>query len=102
MCGNEQYGRCDGPFILNTTGSYRIARLYMDKHFVALKFQELRYLQNMFYIVQNKLNLYINALPDLMTYVISALSSDTYVEPAANASNFILYPLLFEELKTIL
>ena len=102
MCGNEQYGRSDGTFRLNTTGSYRIARLYMDKYFVALKFQELRYLQNMFHIVQNQLNLYITALSDLMTYVISALSSDTYVEPAANASNLILYPRLFEELKTIL
>jgi hypothetical protein len=56
----------------------------------------------MFHIVQNQLNLYITALPYLMTYVMSALSSDTYVEPAANASNLILYPCLFEELKTIL
>jgi hypothetical protein len=102
MCGNEQYGHSEGPLRLNTTGSYRIARLYMYKSFVALKFQELHYLQNMFDIVQNQLNLYINALPDLMTYVISALSSDTYVEPAANASNLILYPCLFLELKTIL
>ena len=56
----------------------------------------------MFHIVQNQRNLYITALPDLMTYVISALSSDTYVEPANNASNLILYPRLFEEIKTIL
>ena len=56
----------------------------------------------MFYIVQNQLNLYINGLTDLMNYVISALSSDTYVEPAANSSNLILYSRLFEELKTIL
>ena len=95
MCDNEQYGRSDGPFRLNTTGSYRVARLYMDKHYVALKFQELRYLQNMFHIVQTQLTSYIAALPDVMTYVISALSSTTYVEPAANASNVILYPRLF-------
>jgi len=37
-----------------------------------------------------------------MTYVISALSSETYVEPAANATNLILYLRLFEEFKTIL
>ena len=37
-----------------------------------------------------------------MNYVISALSSDTYIEPTASASNLILYPRLFEELKTIL
>jgi len=75
--------------------------LYMDKNILALKFQELLNLQNMFHILQNQLNLYITALPDLMTYVISGLRSDTYVEPAANASNLILYPRLFEELKTI-
>ena len=34
--------------------------------------------------------------------VISALSSDTYVETAANANNLILYPRLFEEIQTIL
>jgi hypothetical protein len=39
------------------------------------------------------------ALPDVMTYVISALSSTTYVDPAANATNLILYLRLFEELK---
>ena len=41
MCDNEQYGRSDGPLRLNTTGSYRIDRMYMDKHYVALKYQEL-------------------------------------------------------------
>ena len=35
MCRNEQYGRSDGSFRLNTTGCNRIARLYIDKHFVA-------------------------------------------------------------------
>ena len=75
--------------------------MYLDKNILALKFQELLNLQNMFHILQNQLNLYITALPDLMTYVISGLRSDTYVEPAANASNLILYPRLFEELKTI-
>ena len=73
----------------------------MDKHYVAMKFQELRYLQNMFHIVQTQLNSYIAALPDVMTYVISALSSTTYVEPSANASTVLLYPRLFEQLKTI-
>ena len=93
MCDNEQYGRSDDPFRLNTNGSYRVARLYMDKHYVALKFQELRYLQNMFHIVQTQLTSYIAALPDVMTYVISAPSSTTYVDPAATAN---------EEFNTIL
>ena len=56
----------------------------------------------MFYVVLNQLNSYITALPDVMTYVISELSSNTYVEPPANASNLILYPRLIVELKTIM
>jgi hypothetical protein len=35
-----------------------------------------------------------------MTYVISALASTTYVEPASTASKLILYYQLCEELKT--
>ena len=65
LCDNEQYGHSDCPFRLNTTGSYRIARLYIHKHYVELKFQELRYLQNMFHVVQNQLNSYITALTDV-------------------------------------
>lgn len=102
MCDNEQFGRSDGAFRLNTTGSYRIARMYMEKHYITLKFQELRYLLNMFHLVQTQLNSYISALPDVLTFVTNALSSDTYIEPPATASNLILYPHLFEELKTIL
>jgi len=56
----------------------------------------------MFYIVQNQLNSNVTALPDDMTYVISALSSDTYVEPLATATKLILYPQLLEEIKVIM
>ena len=49
--------------------------------------------------IQTQLNSYITALPDVMT---CNFCTTTYVEPAANASTVILYPRLFEELKTIL
>jgi len=52
----------------------------------------------MFHVVKKQLNSYITALPDVMSYAISARSSDTYAKPAANASKLILYPHLFEEL----
>jgi len=56
----------------------------------------------MFYIIQKQFNSYITALPHVMTNVISALSSDTYVEPPATASKLILFPQIFEELKAIM
>jgi len=100
MCDNGLFAWSHGAFRLNTTGSYRITRLYIEKHYISPKCQEMRYLLNMIYIVQNHFNSYITALPDIVTYLISALSSDTYVEPPATASKWILYPQRFKELKT--
>jgi len=102
MCDNEIYGHSDGVFRLNTIGNNRIARFQMDNHYITLKFQELRYLLNMFHVVQNQLNSCITSLPDVMSHVISPLRATTQVETAANATNLILYPRLFEELKTIM
>jgi hypothetical protein len=35
MCGNEHYSCVDGAFRLHTTGSYRIARLALDKQYIS-------------------------------------------------------------------
>jgi hypothetical protein len=56
----------------------------------------------MFHVVQNQLDSYTNALPDVMSYVTAALSSSAYIEPSPTASKHIVYPQLYEELKTIL
>jgi len=56
----------------------------------------------MFHVVQNQMNSYIATFPDVMAYVISALISYAHVETAANTSIYILYPRLYEELKTIM
>ena len=71
-----QRGLSYGASRLNTTRSYRIARLY-KKCCTNLQIQEFRYLLNMFHVVQNQFNSYIAALPDDMRYVICPLSSDT-------------------------
>jgi hypothetical protein len=47
-----------------------------------LHFNELRYLSNIFHVVQNQQTLYILNLPDVMTYARAALSSPSYVAPA--------------------
>ena len=86
MCGDGQYACSDGAFRLNATGSYWSARLYIEKQSITLKYQELRFLLNMFSVVRNQFNSFITALPDVMTYVISALSSSTYIEPSPTAS----------------
>jgi len=52
----------------------------------------------MFNIVQQQLRDYTTALPDVLSYVTSSVTSVTYVEPVNNASDHIDYRHLFEEL----
>ena len=96
----KQYG-CkdeDGNFRLNTTGSYRGARLYLDKRYISLRLVDLQYLSMMFHVIQNQLNVYTLSLPDVVAYTTTAFTSVNFIEPPPNDSKHILYPQLFEEL----
>jgi len=75
ICGNEQYVYKDGDFRLNSTGNYRVARLYLEKRYISLRLADLQYLQRMFHVVQNQLNVYTLSLRDVLSYVILALTS---------------------------
>jgi len=106
LCANIHYtlGVHDG-FKINTTGIYRIARMNLGlgkhgKHF-AFKLQDLRYLDNIMYIIVNQLKRYNNAQSDVMTYAMSAMASKDYIEPLPTYSKNILYPQLYEELKNL-
>jgi len=56
MCCFKQYGCKEGNFRLYTTGSYRIARLCLDKQYISLRLVDLQYLSMMFHVIQNQLN----------------------------------------------
>jgi len=99
MCGNEQDGCKERNFRINTTGSYRTARIYLDRQYISLKLGDLQCLSRKFYVVQNQLNAYTVSMPDVLTYVNVALTSINYVEPTPNASTHISYTQLFKELK---
>jgi len=62
MCGNEQYGYKEDDFRLNTTGSYRIARLYLGKQYIGLRLGDLQNLSIMFHVLQNQLKVYTLSL----------------------------------------
>jgi len=51
-------------------------------------------------MVRNQLLMYTEALSDVQPYVNAAMASENYVEPAPNASPYIIYRQLFEELKS--
>ena len=102
MYRHEQYAFGDGMFRLTTTRKYKTARITFDRHYISFKLEELRYLSNMFYVLQNQLTYYTLVLSDLLNYVAKALSSTTFVEPSPDASNLILYYQLFDELKSLI
>jgi hypothetical protein len=54
----------------------------------------------MFSVVQQQLRDYTVAMPDVLSYVTTAVTSVTCVEPAPNASKLVHYPHLYEELIT--
>ena len=101
VCCNEQYGFKEGDFRLNTTGSYRIAQLYLDEQYIGLRYGDLHYLSRMFHVVQNQLKVYTPSMPDVLAYVTLAFTSVNYVEPAPKASKHIVYSQMFEEHKTL-
>jgi len=55
-----------GRLRLNTTESYRIARMYLDKQYIGLRLGVLQYLSRMFYVLQYQRKVYTLTLPDVM------------------------------------
>ena len=102
MCQNEEH-RClsdDVAFRINTTGSYRFARVTLDKQNLSIKLHELRNILYIFYMFRNQLLMYTQALSGVQSYLNALMISDNYVEPAPTASSYIIFRQLFEELKS--
>jgi hypothetical protein len=102
MCGDEQYSWKDDMFRLTTIGSYKTARLYLDKQYIKYKLHELQVLSNMLHVIHNQLSIYTDAMPDVMAYSITALTLVDYVEPVPDMSKRILCETLYGELKNVL
>jgi len=99
-CVKEEAGCKNGKFPLNTTGSYAVARLYLDTKYISLTLAELQYLSRMFHVIHKKLREYIHSFLDVLSYVSAALTSVGCIESAPNASKHIMYTHVFEELAT--
>jgi len=101
---DEFYNVLDGDFAMHSATPYKTAIFALgtkkNRKAVFLKLPELRYLTYIFPIVQNQLIKYTEAMADVMTYVLMAINSTTYVEPSPTGNRNILYCQLFEEIKT--
>ena len=102
LATNEQFSTKDGDFRMNTTSSYRVARIYIDKQFLSYTYEELRNLAYIMYMIQNQLVYYTAAMNDVIAYIDIAHDSVTFVEPPSTAHKAINYYQLFEEIKSVL
>jgi len=106
LCADEYYRTSvQDNFFIVTGGSYKTAYLQLGlgkqrKQFL-FTMHELLYLNSIMHIVTNQLTRYNAAMMDVMTYSISAMASDEYIEPQPYFNKQILYPQLFEELKAL-
>jgi hypothetical protein len=57
MYNDGRYTCKDGVFRMNTSGSYRLASVYLGKQFQGRKLHELRYLSYIFFMFRNQLTL---------------------------------------------
>jgi len=89
-----------GNFRLHTPRRHGSARQFVGTEYISLTQPDMDYLVRVFHIIQQQLRYYISAMPDVLSYVTSSLASTTFVEPPPNASTFINYPRLYEELVT--
>ena len=99
---NEHFSKKDGAFKMSTTGSYRIARVYLGKQYFSFTYGELCNLAYIMYMIQNQLMFYTAAMPDIIAYINTAHDSVTFAEPPSTANRSINYYQLFEKIKSIL
>jgi len=99
---NEHFSKKNGDFKMNTTDSYRIARVYLGKQYFSFTYEELLNLAYITYMIQNQMTFYTAAMTDVIAYINTAHDSVTFVEPPSTANNSINYYQLFEEIKSVL
>jgi len=102
LATNEHFSTKDGDFKINTTGSYKIARVYIDKQCLSYTYEDLRNLAYIMYMIQNQLTFYTAVMTDVIAYIDTAHDSVTFVEPPSTANKAINYYQLFEEIKSVL
>jgi hypothetical protein len=102
ICANESYVYKEMSFRLQTVGKNIVCKLTYDKSSINLKLNKLNYLLAHIATFENQLSRYSFAQNYVILYVTNALESDVYVEPRLYASTYVLYDVLYDELKAIM
>ena len=76
----------DGDFSMHSASVYKTALLSTgakrNRRTIFLRLPEFRYLNYIFPLVQNQLTNFTEAMPDVMSYVLKALTSTAFIEPS--------------------
>lgn len=99
LCNGLPYKCSELCFRLQITNHGKQAKISLNKRSIGLKCDELNYLLSNMVFLQNQLARYEIALPNVTNYMSNAKSAKTFVQPDNNACPFILYDVLFDELK---
>ena len=106
LCRDEYFKVLDVDLKMSSSSTYKSAVISLsnkkNEKSINFKLTELRHLSYMFFVVQNQLYKYTEAISDIINNVLSAIGSTSYVEPPSNASKNLLYYQLFEKIKTIM
>ena len=86
-----------GAFRLNVTESLRMPVLYFDTQYITLTQLDFEYLARIYNVVKQQLRNLIPAMPDVLSYVTTAFTSVTYIEPVPNDSKQIEYVHLYPD-----
>jgi hypothetical protein len=73
MCSDEQYQCENGNFRLFTTRAYRTARLKLGDNYIVYRLSDLQCLLRILYVIHNEQINYLEAMPEVMNYAVSAL-----------------------------
>jgi hypothetical protein len=102
LCRNETYTCANDLFRMQTSATFAVAKMFLGKHFINFKLNELRCLITLLPFLKDQQNKYIPVQNDVMQYTVTALGSTQFVDPHPAASNLIIFYQLFDELKTVL
>ena len=89
-------------FRMQTVGKNSVFILTYDKHSINFKLNELNYLLANIAVLENQLSRYSIEQNYVILYITNALGSDVYVEPGHDDSTYVLYDVLYDEVKTIM
>ena len=106
LCRDEHYKVVDGDLKISSSATYKSAVISLSnkktKKSINLRLSEIRHLSFIFFMIQNQLIKYTEAMSDVINCVLTTVGSTSYVEPPADANKNILYYQLFEEIKAIM